>query len=125
VSRKPALLAVLLVSSALAGCERGGAEQGWATEEPTRFCTDASGKRVADQECERPRSGGGVSPFLWYYLGSLQGRNRYTIPAVGAVARGGGIAPSPGINYSSSDRSFMVTRGGFGRFGGVFGGHGE
>lgn len=122
--RKISLVAVLLVSSALtAGCDRHNQE--WSSGEPTRYCVDRQGRRVPDDQCGRTYAGGGASPFLWYYLGSMAGRRSY-VPAMGGYAAGGGYAPIAGVRYgapASGARGFSgaVARGGFGGIGAAMG----
>jgi hypothetical protein len=132
VDRKGSLLAVLLVSSALTSCGRRE-DQGWDTGQPTRYCVDRQGQRVPDAECandQRAQGTGGISPFLWYYLGTLNSGQRYYVPPIGGPASGGGYMPLSGLGYryapassGESARGFApVTRGGFGAIGGGFGG---
>ena len=116
------LVAVLLVSSALtAGCDRRNQE--WSADGPTRYCVDQQGRRAPDDQCGRTYAGGGVSPFLWYYLGSMAGRRSF-VPAMGGFAAGGGYAPMGGVRYAApafGARGFSgasgVSRGGFGGIG--------
>lgn len=113
------LVAVLLVSSALtSGCDRKNQE--WSAAGPTRYCVDQQGRRVPDDQCGRTHAGGGVSPFLWYYLGSMAGRRSY-VPALGGYAAGGGYAPIGGVRYGAPvfgargvSAAGGVARGGFG-----------
>ena len=120
--KKISLVAVLLVSSALtASCDRGNQE--WSADGPTRYCVDQQGRRVPDEQCGRTYAGGGVNPFLWYYLGSMAGRRSY-VPAMGGYAAGGGYAPVAGVRYGApafGGRGFSgassVARGGFGGIG--------
>jgi hypothetical protein len=113
------LTTVLAVSAAvLGGCDK---DNGWgAAQQPTRVCVDAQGHRVPEDQCERPH-GGGVSPFLWYYLGSLN-RN-YGAPGYGGVVTGGSFRPAPGVAYGFAP-STGIARGGFGGTAGSFGGLG-
>lgn len=113
------LVAVLLVSSALTSrCDRKNQE--WSAAGPTRYCVDQQGRRVPDDQCGRTHAGGGVSPFLWYYLGSMAGRRSY-VPAIGGYAAGGGYAPIGGVRYGAPvfgargvSAAGGVARGGFG-----------
>ncbi len=102
------LTTVLAVSAAVSGC---GRHDDWqASNGPSRVCVDAQGRRVSDDTCQAPRTGGGVSPFLWYYLGSL---NRQGGPAIGQVARGGSFIPTNGLRYNALAPNGVV-RSGFG-----------
>ena len=88
VETKFSLVAVLLVSSALtASCDRGN--QGWSADGPTRYCVDRQDRRVAEDQCGRRYAGGGTSPFLYYYLGSIAGR-RSSVPRIGGAGLGAG-----------------------------------
>ena len=120
--RNFSLVAVLLVSSALTGgCDRRNQE--WSADGPTRYCVDQQGRRVPDGQCGRTYAGGGASPFLWYYLGSMAGRRSY-VPALGGSAAGGGYAPMGGVRYGAPvfggrgvSGAGSVARGGFGGIG--------
>ena len=128
--RLPSLTAVILVSSALAGaaaCSRPQVgEQGW-NQGPSRYCTDRrTGVRVPESECAPGAyHGGGVSPFLFYYLGTLNSR---TYVPIGGRAFGGGYAPVSGVSYrgaptvsaasfSAARAASVSARGGFGGIG--------
>jgi hypothetical protein len=120
------LATVLAASAAIAGCGRNDDWQ--ASNGAARVCVDAQGRRVTDEECGRPRTGGGVSPFLWYYLGTL---NHQNAPAFGQTAYGGSFIPTNGVTYRSATPTGVV-RSGFGEtaarigsFGRGFGGGGE
>ena len=91
--------------------------------DPSRVCTDRSGRRVDDGLCASSAngasgtwggggSGGGGNGWLyrWYYV-----RNA-SVPAVGGFPSGGGFVPEGGVHYSS------VSRGGFGGMARAFGG---
>ncbi|HLZ83731.1 MAG TPA: hypothetical protein VKQ54_09210 [Caulobacteraceae bacterium] len=113
--RSGSLMAVLLVASALTGCEKRNVDDAWESDEPVRYCVDAAGHRVPDEHCNSADGRVGRA-FLWYYLGTINNSRRYYVPPLGAAASGGSFAPEPGVSYSS------VTRGGFG---GTAAGHGE
>lgn len=83
--------------------------------QPVRYCTDAAGRRIADANCQR--SGGGYGGGGHYYYA---GRGA-AVPAIGEAARGGSYQPASGVRYGGAE---AVTRGGFGRMGGFFGGRG-
>lgn len=121
------LTAVLAVASAAAaGCERKDDWQG--SSNATRVCVDYQGHRVPDDQCAAPRPAGGVSPFLWYYLGTQAARQGYGVPAVGGFVAGGGYTPQAGTAYTAAPAT-GISRGGFGgtarSFGGLGGGGGE
>ena len=119
-----ALAAALLAT----GCNR---QPDWNDNNQAAICTDRSGHRVADSQCDRYAGGGGgggVSPFLWYYMGRSS-----AIPPIGGYAGGGGSysrgagtsysrAPSGGMESVASHAS--VTRGGFGSSAHSYGGFG-
>lgn len=118
------LSAVLAVAAVVSGCDRSDDWQ--ASAGPTRVCVDHQGRRVPDSDCAPVATGhgGGVNPFLWYYLGTLQGR-RDGAPGVGGVVRGGSYTPEAGVSYRSAPAE-GIARGGFGgtaeSFGGAHGG---
>ena len=112
------LLAVLLVASALTGCERRNVDDAWDVDNPVRYCVDADGHRVRDENCQTTSTGVNGA-FLWYYLNSMNNQGRYYVPPVGAVASGGSYTPAAGVPYAS------VARGGFGGTGEGGDGHGE
>ena len=116
------LTMVLAVAGAVSGCDRHK-DQGWeASTGPTRVCVDQQGKRVSEDRCGTTRPvGGGVSPFLWYYLGSLN-RGGYA-PGYGGLVGGGSYQPRPGVAYGTLPPS-GITRGGFGGTARSFGGFG-
>jgi hypothetical protein len=107
----PALPFVSAMAGAmlLSGCSDPNG--GWTASGPTKTCVDAQGRRLMDQSCARVGGGGGH----WYYFG---GGGR--IPPVGERVSGGSSVPLTGVGYSESH----VARGGFGRIGAAFGGHG-
>jgi hypothetical protein len=115
------LTVALAVAGALSGCDQHQ-DNGWqASSGPTRVCVDQQGHRVADDQCAPQHQGGGVSPFLWYYLGTL---NRSTgVPGYGGVVTGGAFTPSPGVRYGAAPAS-GIARGGFGGTASSFGGVG-
>ncbi len=110
------LTAVLAVSGAfLAGCDDHSHE--WqASTGPVRVCTDLRGQRVPDDQCAAPYHGAGASPFLWYYLGTLN--RRTMLPPLGVPVTGGSYNPAPGVSYPS------ISRGGFGGLASHYGGDG-
>ncbi|WP_375383022.1 hypothetical protein [uncultured Sphingomonas sp.] len=122
-----ALAATLLA----AGCQRQ--DNGWTADRDTAICVDRSGKRVPDAQCPRTAEaghGGGVSPFLWYYLGRSS-----VVPYYGDPVRGGSFTGRAGTSYGRAPaevamtRSAAISRGGFGSSaqggeGGEGGGHG-
>jgi hypothetical protein len=115
------LTMVLTVAGALSGCDQHK-DQGWeASAGPTRVCVDQQGKRVPEDQCAANRPAGGVSPFLWYYLGSLN-RGGYA-PAYGGVVGGGSYQPRPGVVYGALPPG-GIARGGFGATARSFGGLG-
>ena len=86
--------------------------------QPVRYCTDSTGRRVADVNCGS--SGGGSGHYgggHYYYAGKGA-----TVPAIGESARGGSYQSASGVRYGGAE---AVTRGGFGRLGGVFGSRGS
>lgn len=95
-----------------AGC--GGSN---VANQPVRYCTDAAGRRVADANCGSGSSRGGGGGGHYYYAG-----RGAAVPAIGEAARGGSYQPASGVRYGGAE---AVTRGGFGRLGGVFGGRGS
>ncbi len=112
---------VLAVAGAISGCDRPK-DPGWdASAGPARVCVDQQGKRVPEDQCMQGHAGGGVSPFLWYYLGSL-GRGGYA-PGYGGLVGGGSYQPRPGVIYGAVPPSGIV-RGGFGATARSFGGLG-
>lgn len=127
LSMTAAMAAALL---ALPGCSR---DKGWeevTADNDTAVCVDKEGKRVEDAQCMRQNtahSGGGVSPFLWYYLG----RNS-RVPYYGDSVRdtrfaGGSYQARAGGNYmlapseANVTRSAAVSRGRMGSRGSYFG----
>ena len=98
-------------------------------QQDTVICTDRDGNRVPDSECEH-RGTGGVSPFLWYYLGRSA-----SLPYYGEHVRGGSFTRTANATYfhapasTSMTRSAAISRGGLGSsarsFGGSHGGFGE
>jgi hypothetical protein len=95
----------------------------------TRLCVDGSKRVVADERCEDKdrngatgtyagaaantgstgtHGGGGISPFMWYYIGNTVGRS---YPVGSTVSNGSYIAPAKSSFYSSKG---TVVRGGFG-----------
>lgn len=119
------LSAVLAVAAAMSGCDRGGDWQ--ASVGPTRVCVDRNGHRVPDADCAPTAAGhggGGGNAFLWYYLGTLQGRSAGA-PAVGGMVAGGSYRPEAGVSYRTAPAG-GIARGGFGAtaesFGGAHGG---
>lgn len=113
---------VLAVASALASCD-GRDDNGWGSGgQATRVCVDQQGKRVAENACAAPHAGGGLSPFLWYYLGT-RGRPAYA-PAYGGRVAGGSYQPEPGTSYRGAPAAGGVARGGFGGTAESFGGVG-
>ncbi len=116
------LTIVLAVAGALSGCDRHE-DKGWdAAGEPTRVCVDQQGKRVPESQCGAEHTGGGVSPFLWYYLGTL-GRGAYA-PGYGGLVGGGSYRPTPGVAYGAAPAAGGILRGGFGGTAHSFGGVG-
>ena len=117
---RSSLAVVLAVAGAMSGCDRQ--DRGWeAATGPTRVCADAQGRRVSDDQCATHREGGGVSPFLWYYLGTL---NRGSgVPPVGGALTGGSYRPAAGVSYAAAPAS-GIARGGFGATARSFGGVG-
>ncbi len=120
-----ALAATLLA----AGCQQQP-DNGWTADRDTAVCVDRAGKRVPDAQCPRTAyagQSGGVSPFLWYYLGRSA-----SVPYYGEPVRGGSFAMRPGSSYSRAPaftavtRAGAISRGGFGSsaHGGEGGGHG-
>ena len=117
--------AALLVS----GCGGGDREaDGWTAQRDTAICTDAAGKRVADDSCRQQQavangSHGASNAFLWYFLA----RNA-VIPPYGEVARGGAYARTPGRSYFRAPgttrvtRAGAISRGGFGASARSYGG---
>ncbi len=112
----------------LAACNREP-DNGWTTtDRDTAICTDSSGKRVPDNNCQQRSAygGGGSNAFLWYYLA----RNS-AVPYYGDRAAGGTYARSAGTSYfrapaaSLMSRSTAISRGGFGASAHSFGGSGE
>jgi len=101
---------VLAVATAfVTGCERKPADQWEASAGPARVCADLRGQRVDDDRCNEPHVGVGSSPFLWYYLGTLNRPTR--LPPYGAMVGGGSYSPAPGVFYRDAP-----VRGGFGGF---------
>lgn len=118
------LATVLAVAAAVtAGCD-DDKDKGWdAAAGPTRVCVDAQGKRVPENQCAVPRTGGGVSPFLWYYLGAMTAQRNY-VPGYGGVVGGGSFTPAAGTAYGMAPAE-GIARGGFGGTARSFGGVGE
>ncbi|MCP3736473.1 hypothetical protein M9979_16520 [Sphingomonas sp. RP10(2022)] len=118
------------VAAALLASGCGGTKEadGWTAQRDTAICTDAGGKRVADDQCRQQQAHGGVhagsNAFLWYFLA----RNA-VIPPYGEAVRGGAYARTPGRSYFRAPgttrvtRAGAISRGGFGasahRFGGA------
>jgi hypothetical protein len=114
------LVAVVLVAAALSACDDKKTAS-WGEGDSVRYCTDAQGHRVPDQQCQT-HSGGG-NAFLWYYLGRLSTQGARQIPPIGGMATGGGFQPRSGLSYSSVSEA--AARGGFGATGAGAGeGHG-
>ncbi|WP_232318355.1 hypothetical protein [Sphingomonas sp. TDK1] len=90
------------------GC--GGSK---VANQPVRYCTDGAGRRIADANCG---GGGGHGGGHFYYAGKGA-----SVPAIGEAARGGSFQPAAGVRYGTAAG---VTRGGFGKIGGVFGSKG-
>src|SRR5688500_17229099 len=65
-----------------------------------RRCVDAEHRVVSDEECTRPRTGGGYYPYFFFFGGRT-------------FAQGGGTYVSGGSRTMPSIRG-PVTRGGFG-----------
>lgn len=109
---KTQLLMVSAVALALAACSP---QQHYGD----RVCSDTMGRRVDQSMCSQPRMGGGTNPYMWYYLGSLNGANRsYTPAPVGSVLTGGSFRAAPGVSYGSPGfAASSVARGGFGAIG--------
>jgi hypothetical protein len=107
-------------------------DNGWTADKDTAICTDKSGQRVPDANCQRTNNtnsglnGAMTGAFLWYYLG----RNS-AIPYYGQRAAGGSFSRTAGATYfhapagSAMTRSAAVSRGGFGASAGMRGGFGE
>lgn len=126
-----AMAAALL---ALPGCS---SDNGWeevVADNDTAVCVDKDGKRVEDSQCMQQQASastgghGGVSPFLWYYLGRSS-----RVPYYGDSVRdprfsGGSYQQRAGASYflapeaSRMTRSAAVSRGGMGSRGRFFGG---
>lgn len=71
-----------------------------------RHCVDSRTNTVVDErECARPVTGGGISPFLFFYGGRLTGGSYY-----GARISDYSRTPVPGRNYTSGARSFSSFR---------------
>lgn len=104
------ITAATSVALLAAGC--GGSN---IAGQPVRYCTDAAGRRVADGNCGTGGRGGGGGHY--YYAGKGA-----AVPAIGESARGGSYQPASGVRYGGAE---AVTRGGFGRMGGFFGGRGS
>lgn len=126
------LLFVGAVALSLTACQR---EPAYAD----RVCSDATGHRVADWNCNGGGQGAGYpgnhaasNPFLWYYLGTLNGRS-YAPIAYGQPLYGGGYRPVAGVSYGASGfaaarasaASSGIARGGFGAAAHASGGAGE
>lgn len=117
------------IAAALLAGACGQRDSGWDTaDRDTAICTDRSGQRVPDANCERRGAygGGGGNAFLWYYLG----RNS-AVPYYGERAYGGAFTRTAGATYfhapaaSAMSRSAAISRGGFGSSARSFGGFGE
>ena len=96
---------------------------GWTAQGDTAICTDRSGNRVADGQCQRSAHAGTASPFLWYFVA----RNAL-IPPYGERVGGGSYVRAPGRTYgrapavSNVTRAGAISRGGFGASARSFGG---
>lgn len=131
----------LKITTAIAAALLAGAcspqdDNGWGetADRNTAICTDRSGHRVPEANCQRQGAygggGGGSNAFLWYYLGRSS-----VVPYYGDPVRGGSYQRATGASYfrapaaSSMTRSAAISRGGFGSsaesFGGAHGGVGE
>jgi hypothetical protein len=105
------LTTVLAVAAAVTGCHKDNDWQ--ASAGPTRVCVDASGARVPEAQCAPAAAHiGGVNPFVWYYLGTLNSRPNY-VPPYGGYVSGGSLSPARGVNYSAAPAG-GISRGGFG-----------
>jgi hypothetical protein len=116
------LTMALAVAGAVGGCDRDQNKDWQASNQPTRVCVDQQGHRVPENQCGQPvHTGGGVSPFLWYYLGTLGARSY--VPAYGGAVSGGSFAPAAGVRYGAAPAG-GISRGGFGGTARSFGGVG-
>jgi hypothetical protein len=124
---KPELKITTAIPAALLAGACSQQDDGWGTvaDRDTAICTDRSGHRVPDADCQQHASGG-VSPFLWYYLG-----RRSAVPYYGDPVSGGSYQRAIGSTYyrapaeSSMTRSAAISRGGFGSSAEGHGGGGE
>jgi hypothetical protein len=114
------------VAAALLAVGCGQRDNGWTAQQDTAICTDRSGQRVPDANCQRNTGSHIGSAFLWYYLGRSS-----TIPYYGERATGGSFNRAPSVTYarapagSAMSRSAAISRGGFGSSARSFGGFGE
>ena len=117
--RTPARISLTLMAGLAAACSAAACSSGddagqrtasgeWGEGEPaeTRYCADsATGRVVSNDECARPRTGGGFYPFLWYYGGrTMMGANGATYVT--------GASRTPTVRAPGSRGT--ISRGGFG-----------
>lgn len=108
-----AITITALLASGLVGCSADTAED----VDYAQVCKDATGKRVADKECEDDeRSGARTGRVGWYFL--PLGSSGRSIPPVGSsvtAADGTSVLPSgKSAGKGVSTTGGHVTRGGFG-----------
>ncbi len=116
------LTMALAVAGVMSGCDRG--DNSWSdTGQASRVCVDQQNMRVREDKCETlVPVGGGISPYSWYYLGTLN-RGLYA-PGYGGTVSGGSYRASPGVSYAEAPAAGGIARGGFGATGESIGGEG-
>ena len=110
--RKTLRITLAISSAMLTGaCGRSFNEaDGWTAAEDTQVCTDRSGNRVPDANCDQRSSSYRPGYYSWYYL-----RSGYGVPAYGQRVMGGSYTADPGVRYTPSQVSAgRIARGGFG-----------
>ena len=104
--KKSRTITLTLMASLAAACSDGRSRAGTAGDgsftaaDTVRRCVDAEQRVVSDEECTRPRTGGGFYPYFFMFGGR-------TITQGGRTYVSGGSRTMPMIRGP-------VTRGGFG-----------
>ena len=103
--KKSRTITLTLMASLAAACSDGRRAQetsdgsvAFTAADTVRRCVDAEQRVVSEEECTRPRTGGGFYPYFFMFGGRTitQGGNTYvaggsrTMPAIrGPITRGG------------------------------------
>jgi len=100
-SKRSTTVTLGLVSAlAAVGCGGGGEES--FSDDSARHCVDTrTDKVVEERACATGHRGAGMSPFLYYYGGTLIGRSYY-----GSRLQGYSRAPIRGRTYTTGYQSY-------------------